>query len=252
MDKEKIFALCKSILWGIYILLFPILSGTFSAILSLGKIKTLFLQGVFMLLSLVFPLLFIITKKWRWNEIGFAEIDASGCKKALFFLPLLAIFIPAAVKGFYADSAAYVWGNLFLYLTVGIAEEVYFRGIIPRYLCKAFSLKHVVFLSAAIFGLGHAASAFTASSGLEIFLSILNALIFGWLTIEMAVICNNIAPGMLLHFLFDFETKIAVISSELLIAEYIRGTIMVIAAAWLAGILVKSGLNKFGGYRTIR
>ncbi len=58
MNKGKIYALRKSFLWGIYILLFPILSGVLSEILSLGTIETLFLQGSFMLASLVVTLIF--------------------------------------------------------------------------------------------------------------------------------------------------------------------------------------------------
>lgn len=240
MNKKGAAALCKAVLWGICILFFPILSGVLSALLALGTIETLFLQGIFMLLSLVLPLIFVMTKKWRWSEIGFAKLDINGCKKAMYFLPLLAVLIPVAVKGFYARSAAFVLGNLFLYLSVGIAEEVYFRGIVPKYLNSAFSFKGVIFLSAAIFGIDHIASAFTAGNGSEVLLSVLNAFIFGWLAIEMVLICKNITPCIPLHFMFDFETKIVVMDgNELMTAECIRGAVMVLAAVWLGIILVK-------------
>lgn len=245
MKKEKSAALWKSLFWGICMLLFPILSGALSAVFALETIETLLLQGSFMLLSLIIPLVFIVVKKWSRHEIGFAKMDFNGCKQAIYFLPLLAIFIPAAAKGFYIRSAAYVFGNLFLYLAVGIAEEVYFRGIIPTYLNKVFSWKGVIFFSSFIFGIGHIASAFTTNNGLEICLTVLNAFVFGWLAIEMTMICNNIMPGILLHFLFDFETKIVVMSgNELLIAECIRGAIMVVAAVWLAVILVRLKSDK--------
>lgn len=241
MNSGKSAALCKSLLWGICILLFPVLSGTCSAVLSLETVETLILQGVFMLLSLTVPWVFVFAKKWSWSEIGFSKIDGGGCKRAAYFLPLLAVLVPVAVKGFSLKSAGYVWGNLFLYCMVGIAEEVYFRGIIPKYLGRVFSRKGVMVLSTLIFGIGHIASAFTAGSGLEIFLSVLNACIFGWLAIEMAVICKNIVPGILLHALFDFETKIVVMQGQaLLIAECARGAVMVLAAIWLGTVLVRS------------
>lgn len=237
---RKAAALGKSFLWCICILLFPILSGTISAVLSLGTVETLLLQGMCMLLSLAIPLAFVLGKKWNWKELGFGQADWNGCKKAIYFLPLAAILIPAAVKGFRAESAAYVWGNLFLYFSVGAAEEVYFRGIIPNELSRAFSGRGVVLLSAAVFGAGHIAAAFTADSGLEICLTVLNAFIFGWLAVEMRLICKNITPIILLHFLFDFETKIVVMSGrELLAAECVRGALMVIAAVWLAVILAR-------------
>lgn len=235
MMKGKLFALIQSLLWGICILLFPIFSGTLSVVFSLGTIETLFLQGTFMLLSLIIPLTLIRTGKWEWSDIGFGKFDTVRCKRAYYFLPLLAVFIPVAVKGFYIKSAAYVLGNLFLYLSVGIAEEVYFRGIIPKYLNREFSIKTVILLSAVIFGVGHIAAAFTTNNGFEIFLIALNAFIFGWLAIEMVVIAKNIVPVILLHFMFDFETKIVVMSGYgLLLAECVRGAILFIVAVWLA------------------
>jgi len=245
MNQEKWAAVWKSILWGICMLLFPILSGTLAAVFSLEAVETLFLQGTFMLFALLIPLFFILRKKWSWREIGFAKIDAGACKKVLYFLPLLAVFLPAAVKGFHVKSAIYVLGNIYLYFMVGVAEEVYFRGVIPQYLKRAFSRKGVVLLSTVIFGLGHMAAAFTAGNGLEVFLTVLNAFVFGWLAIEMTVISQNIAPAVFLHFLFDFETKIVVMQGkELLIAECIRGGILAAGAVWLT---VAANRNKTPG-----
>lgn len=238
MDKGKLIALYKSFLWGVCILLFPIFSGVLSAILSLGTIETLFIQGFFMLTSLVIPLIFALCGKWKWEEIGFCKYDTACSKKAYHFLPLIAIFIPVAIQGFYFKSIIYVFGNLFLYLTVGIAEEIYFRGIIPKYLSKAFSVKGVILFSTLIFGIGHIATAFTTSNSWEIFLTVLNAFLFGWLAIEMQLISKNIIPAIILHFLFDFETKIVAMNgTTLLIAECVRGVILFVAAVWLATVI---------------
>lgn len=246
MDKRKISTLCKSFLWEICILLFPIFSGVLSAILSLETIETLFIQGLCMLSSLVIPLIFVLSGKWRWEEIGFGKYDADCSEKAYHFFPLIAIFIPVAMQGFYFRSTIYVFGNLFLYLTVGIAEEVYFRGIIPKYLRKEFSIKGVILFSAVIFGIGHIATALTASNGWEVCLTILNAFLFGWLAIEIELISKNIVPVILLHFFFDFETKIVVMSgTALLFAECVRGVIVFVAAVWLATvILIKLDFQK--------
>lgn len=238
MDKGKIIALYKASLWGICILLFPIFSGILSAVLSFGTIEALFFQSSFMLVSLVIPLILVLSGKWKWEEIGFRKYDADYSKKAYHFLPLITIFIPVAMQGFYFKSTIYVFGNLVLYLTVGIAEEIYFRGIIPKYLKKFFLTKGVILFSAAIFGIGHIAAAFTASNGWEVFLTILNAFLFGWLAIEMELISKNIVPVILLHFFFDFETKIVVMNgTALLFAECIRGVIVFAAAVWLATVI---------------
>ena len=122
--KHKVLAICKSLLWCFVVLLFPIASGTISEILALDTVTTLFLQGTFMALALIPPAIFVFCGKWQWREVGFASFDFKGCKKVLYFIPLLVIFVPVAIKGFYVKSIGYMIGSLFLYLFVGISEEV--------------------------------------------------------------------------------------------------------------------------------
>ena len=211
--KLKASAIGQSLLWCLVILLFPVASGTLSVVLALDPVGTLFLQGAFMLASLIPPVVLVLSGRWRWREIGLAAFDVEGCKRALYFLPVFMIFVPAAVRGFYIGSTGYVLGNLFLYLFVGISEELYFRGIIPQYLKKEFSTRATVLLSTLIFGIGHMAAAFTGINPFEI---------------------------MLVHFFFDFETKLAAMSGEeLLIAEGVRGVLMFAATVWLTVIVHK-------------
>lgn len=227
-------AVGKSLLWCFIMLLFPIASGTLSAVLSFDAIETLLLQGLFMLMAMIPPVAFVLRGTWHWRDIGFARFNAEHCKKVLYFFPLLVIYVPAAVKGFTVKSPGYVLGNLFLYLSVGISEEVYFRGIVPNYLKKEFTAGGVVLLSTLIFGVGHIAAALSGMDTFEIVLTVLNALIFGWLTMEMTMISSNIVPAIFVHFLFDFETKVAAMSGrELLTVECLRGMFMLILAVWL-------------------
>ena len=238
--QYKVLAICKSFLWCFVILIFPIASGAVSVIFALDTVTTLFVQGIFMAMSLIVPAIFVFNGKWQWSEVGFAPFDFKGCKRVLFFIPLLVIFVPVAIKGFYIKSIGYVIGSLFLYLFVGISEEVYFRGIIPRYLKEEFSTKGIVLWSTLIFGIGHVATAFTGSNVFEIALTVLNAFLFGWLAMEMTIISSNIIPVFLVHFLFDFETKIVMMNGkELLIAEIVRGIMMFIIASWFAVVIYK-------------
>ena len=238
--KDKVVAISKSLLWCFVILLFPIASGTLSVILSLDTITTIFLQGTFMVLALIPPAILVFSGKWQLRKVGFASFNLKGLKRVLYFMPILVIFVPVAIKGFYVKSIGYVVGSIFLYLFVGIAEEVYFRGIIPNYLKKEFSTKGIVLWSTLIFAIGHVATALTGSNIFEITLNVLNAFVFGWLAMEMTIISSNIIPAFLVHFLFDFETKIVVMNArELLIAEIVRGIMMFIIASWFATIIYK-------------
>lgn len=250
--KGKAFAIWKSVLWGLVVLLFPIASGALSVILSLNPVETLFLQGCFMLASLLPPIALVMRGQWLWSGIGFSRMNSNGCKRALYFIPLLAIFIPAALKGFVIQSAGHLLGSLFLYLFVGISEETYFRGIIPAYLKPAFSTRGVVLLSSLIFALGHMASALSGNSMPEVILSVLNAFIFGWMAMEMTLLSESIIPAASVHFLFDFETKITVMGgSDLLIAEGVRGTLMFAAAVWLAVLISRDDTCLEGRHSTI-
>ena len=241
MDQKKITALCKASLTTICILFFPIISGTLSVIMAMDTTETLLLQGISMYASLLIPLWFIVRKKWKWSDIGFKKYHIERSKKVYHFLPFIVIFIPVAIYGFYAPSVLYICANLFLYLAVGIAEEIYFRGMIPMFLRKAFSMKAVILLSTFLFGIGHIASAFITNNGWEVFLNVCNALLFGWLTMEMAIISENIIPTIILHVLFDFETKIVATNETLLLpAECVRGAIMFVAAIWLAKMIQSS------------
>lgn len=57
---------------------------------------------------------------------------------------------------------------------------------------------------------------------------------------EITILSSNIIPAILLHFLFDFETKIVVMNGkELLIAEIVRGTFVLIIACWLYVVICK-------------
>ncbi len=238
--KNKILVICKSILWCFVILLFPIVSGALSVIFSLDAVPTLFLQGSFMVMALIPPAILVFSGKWNWREIGLNKINFRNCKKVFYFIPLLVIFIPVAIKGFCIKSIGYLLGSLFLYLFVGISEEIYFRGIIPRYLREEFSTRGIVLVSTLIFAFGHIATAFTGSDVFEIALTVLNALIFGWLAMEMTIISSNIIPAILVHFLFDFETKIIWMNGrELLLAESVRGAFMFIVASCFAVAIYK-------------
>lgn len=245
--SKKASTIFKSCLWGIFVLLFPVSSGALSVIFALDPIETLFLQGIFMLAAVIPPVFLVLSGKWSWRKIGFAPFDFVNSKKALYFIPVLAIFIPVVIRGFHFESVEYVWGNFFLYLCVGFVEELYFRGIIPMYLSKVYSYKGMMCLSTVIFGIGHIAGAFGGGSGFEIVLTVLNALIFGWFAMELTVISKNILPAILIHFFFDFETKIvAMRGRELLIAEGVRGIIMFLIALWLAVLISKCNVHKNG------
>ncbi|WP_207650765.1 CPBP family intramembrane glutamic endopeptidase [Sporobacter termitidis] len=138
------------------------------------------------------------------------------------------------IAGVNLSNAGYIMATLLFTLGVGIAEELYFRGIILRLLRRNFSALGAVFLSALIFGGGHASGAFVESNPVMVLLSILNAFLFGWVAAEIALMTKNIIPLMIFHCLFDFFTyQMLASGKETVIIYAVRGTMMTIAAFYL-------------------
>lgn len=105
---------------------------------------------------------------------------------------------------------------------------------------KIFSFKDTILLSAIIFGIGHIANAFVGTSTFETIITVVNAIIFGWMAIEITILAKNITPMIFIHFIFNIETKFVALNHyDLLIAELVRGSIMVVIALWLAVIIFK-------------
>jgi membrane protease YdiL (CAAX protease family) len=166
-------------------------------------------------------------------------INRNG-KDYLYLLPVILVFIPVLVQGFKVQDARYLGGCFLLYLFVGIVEEIYFRGLIPSILGKSFSKNQVIWISTLIFGISHIATAFNGEGPLLTVMTILNALIFGFMAICLLYHTKTIFPLMLIHFLFDFETKIINLNGTgLAIAEGIRGGLMLIYGIILFILLQK-------------
>lgn len=239
-------AIAEALLFCIVILIFPVVSGAISAILKLDINKTLLLQSAFMAMSLLVPAGLLIARKITLSDIGLVSCSKGGASKVLYYLPALLIFLPTALQGFCFQSIEYMLGSFLLYLFVGISEEIYFRGLIQHILQKTFSVRMTILLSTMIFGLGHSASAFSGAKLFEVVLTIINALIFGWMAAGLVVLGKSILPLIAIHFFFNFESKIIVMGGSLLpAAEFARGAIMFLYAIYLAMVISKSSADLY-------
>ena len=147
------------------------------------------------------------------------------------------------VTGVDLNNIGYILATFLFTLSVGIAEELYFRGIILRLLSNHFSDLPVILISVLIFGIGHASGAFVESSPVMVLLSIFNAFLFGWIAAETALITKNIIPLMIFHCFFDFFTYQMLATGKVMIIIYgVRGTLMTIVAVYLL-IKLKNSLK---------
>ncbi len=230
----KLRSLLKAALWTLVIIAFPVVSGVIAVVNHLDGPASRLLQAAFMLLSLI-PLLLY----GRWKRISKRDLLLQGGSRAGFAafyygLPLLLVFLPALVTGIAFTAPALCLATLFFTLTVGLAEELYFRGLILHLLQKSFSTGGAVVASSLLFGLGHASSALMARSALMVALTVLSALIFGWLAAEIALLLEHIPVLMLFHALFNFIDYHMTAQGDALAAAYFaRGAVMLALALWL-------------------
>jgi membrane protease YdiL (CAAX protease family) len=237
----------SSILWAVIVIAFPVTSGVIVVASNADATASRLIQAAFMYASIVIPFVYCKVKKIALKDILLTGIDKEGVKKSLFYLPLIAVLLPTIVSGVDLSHTGYVLATLLFTLGVGIAEELYFRGIILRLLGKSFGPLPVVFISVLIFGTSHASGAFVESSLIIVLLSILNAFLFGWIAAETALITKNILPLMIFHCLFDFFTYQMLATGNAMIMIYaVRGTLMTIVAVYLLIKLKQQSENRQG------
>jgi membrane protease YdiL (CAAX protease family) len=227
-------------MWAVIVIAFPVASGVIAVVSKADPTNTRLIQAAFMFLSTVIPFAYLKVKNITPKEILLTGVNKNGVKRFLFYIPLIVVLLPMIVNGVDLSNTGYVLATLLFTLSVGIAEELYFRGIILRQLRKDFGVLSVVLISVLVFGISHASGAFVESSITLVLLSILNAFLFGWLVTETALITKNIIPLMMFHAAFDFLTYQMLATGQAVIIAYaVRGTLMVIEGVYLLMILVK-------------
>lgn len=232
MTKSR--SVYSSLLWAVIVIAFPVASGVLVVVSKADPTSTRLIQAAFMYASISIPLVYCRVKNIALRDIFLVGIDRQGVKTSLYYLPLLVVLLPTVVGGVHLSHTGHVMATLLFTLGVGISEELYFRGIILRLLGKSFGPIPVVFISALIFGAGHASGAFVEKSVALVLLSILNALLFGWIAAEVVLLTKNLIPLMIFHCLFDFFTYQTLATGDAKITVYaVRGALMTIVAVYL-------------------
>ncbi|GAA0765752.1 hypothetical protein GCM10008908_02680 [Clostridium subterminale] len=142
MIKDK--PILKSIIWAFVILIFPVVSGVITQVLMMNNIQTMFIQGCFMLISLIILIVYMWKFKISFKKIGLIKIENGSAKKVLFFLPLVIAEAPFLLVGIHLNSIKYIITLLFFTIAVGISEEIYFRGIILKLLEEKYPKKNLL------------------------------------------------------------------------------------------------------------
>ena len=170
-------------------------------------------------------------------------MEKGAAKRLLYFVPLLVIAFSHFTAGFdMAEGLKFAMANIFFTLSIGMAEEIYFRGII----CNMWLEKGIVkamFVSAILFALCHLLNMAGGACVTATFLQICFAFIYGLVFALIFATGKSIVPCVLLHSLHDFCSFISADGSltfNILLGS-IQVVILIVYLIYLVNTVVRKG-----------
>lgn len=231
--NRKIRVLFSSFIFSITLMIFPVASGVIIVMKHLDALQSYWLQGIFMMLSIAVPAIFILITRIKPHQIGLNRVEKGSVKTVLYFIPIVASKIGFLFGGINHDIHTIV-ALAFFTTAIGLSEEIYFRGIILRKLMTGFTIKQAIILSSALFAIIHASQAFSGLGIIMVMLTIINALIFGIITSEIVILTKSMIPVIIWHIMYDFINWIVLVKgTNEVILIVIQSVIVILYAGYL-------------------
>ena len=245
-DVPMFKSIIKSIGYALLIIIFPIVAG---AIISLNKIEdpklVLSIQAlVFFLASLLGILIYRRKDKIKSETVGL--------KKLVYFIPIIIVEALSLSQGV---NTSLSFQDVLLYLIftvfVGIAEEVFFRGLILQEASK-HGKRFAVFLSALIFAISHLANLLDGANSYYTILQIAFAFGFGLVAALIVVLRESLIPVIVWHIIHNFLSLISADSQNIgvgvtkfqILISAIQVLILLIYAVYLFKLTKQMKLSK--------
>ena len=223
----------SSLVFAIVLMMFPVASGVIVAMNDMDAIQGYWLQGVFMMLSISVPAIFMWITNMKPVQIGFVRAERGSAKTVLYFVPAIAAKMGFLFCGIDRDIHTIV-ALAFFAIAIGLSEELYFRGIILSKLRTCFTIKQTIILSSVFFAAVHASQAFSGAGIFMVALTMINALLFGIVASEIVMLTKSIVAVIIWHTSYDFINWIALAQGTTEIAlVIIQSVIMITYAIYL-------------------
>ena len=218
-----------SLLWIIaYVVLFS-LADSVSVGLGTEKIIT---APLCVLMTVI--LLLWIKRNHLLSKYGLARIKVDH-KKHLYYLPLL-VLISTNLWGGFALRLSPVETVLYVVsmIGVGILEEVIFRGLLFKALCKD-NLKTAVVISSVTFGIGHIVNLLNGADFLPTLLQIVYATAAGFLFTILFHRSGTLLPCIIAHSATNSLSALGAERSQALdlIAAAVLTVLSLLYALWI-------------------
>ena len=196
-------AVFKTVLATAVLLLFFFAQGAVVIVNNVEGEASAVIRGTIIALASVAAIVFSLIKHKSLTPLGFRKPEKGSSKNLLYYIPLLVIALSALVCGIdIGKGSVYLISNLFLALTVGLAEEIYFRGIICNMWLRQ-SKKKAVVISSVLFGLCHLMNIMGGAGIAETALQICFAFAYGIAFALIFARSRSIWPCVLLHAFHD-------------------------------------------------
>ena len=202
--KRKDRIILKTAMATLLLLLFFFAQGAIVVIAGIEGIPSALIRGAVIWGLVIITLAYSIIRYKGISKLGFRGMEKGAVKRVLYFAPLLLIALsPLAAGVDLKDGAAFLFANLFLTLGIGMAEEIFFRGIICG-LWLERGVGKAMIISAVLFALSHFLNIAGGAELGETVLQICFALVYGMVFALIFTESGSILPCVLLHALHDF------------------------------------------------
>ena len=205
--------------------------------------------GITNLINILIAVVIMHKSEYSFGRYGFRSIEKGSLASVWFLIPVvLELLLPIILAGFSSEmSIAFILITAFFTITVGFTEEMFFRGLILKYL-EVKSVKTAVLVSSIIFGVVHMANALNGNSITSVILQIFYAFLFGVVCAEMVYLTKSIWIPIIWHTLHDFISYVTPESftmgslSEQISVLLLEGTEFLVLLVFAIGMAKK--LNK--------
>ena len=185
------------------LLVFFFAQGAAAVVFQLEGSVSALVRGGIILLLVICTLLYFAVRHKSIAVLGFCRPKEGSLKKLLFCVPLIVVALSHFVVGPASGlSIGLFAADLFLTLSIGMAEEIYFRGIICNVWLEKGPYKAMV-ISSVLFGISHLMNIAGGAGVLATLLQICFAFIYGLVFALIFIRSGSLIPCILLHALHD-------------------------------------------------
>ena len=224
------------------LLVFFFAQGAAAVVFQLEGSVSALVRGGIILLLVICTLLYFAVRHKSIAVLGFCRPKEGSLKKLLFCVPLIVVALSHFAAGPASGlSIGLFAADLFLTLSIGMVEEIYFRGIICNVWLEKGPYKAMV-ISSILFGISHLMNIAGGAGVLATLLQICFAFIYGLVFALIFIRSGSLIPCILLHALHDMCSFIS--ADGTVTVNVVLGAVQTLILVMYLIYLMKEELNR--------